>query len=220
MCWRVRRRGSKHLALRKESDLDQSVPMPDEHDQAQIGHADHGHGVKGKKLRWQLPESTSSPTQEHDQVAPALPAPAEASVASGLKVGSVVELQDFRTNLDLNGHRGRVIEWMPELQRYVIEFADGTRESVWPMNLLPVDAAPTDDFQLDIIEPQSPVTSPTREPLAMVAPLPADDVLDLTCPHMVQPKSVMPPSLDDVYLDVTALKPAVPPSNSCLLLKG
>jgi hypothetical protein len=220
ICWRLRRRRNKHQAPRKESDLDQSVPKPDKHDQAQIGHADHEHVVKDKKLRWLLPEAPSPPTEEHHQVAPALPAPVEVSVASGLVVGSVVELQDSRAKLDLNGRRGRVIEWMPKLQRYVIEFADGTRESVWPINLLLVEAEPTDDVQFDIIQPQPPMTVPTRGALAMVAPSPVDDFLELTCPSMVQPRSVVPPSLDDFHLDVTALKPTVPPSNSCLLMKG
>jgi hypothetical protein len=197
LCWRARIRRTKLQAPREESDQDESVPKSEEHDLAQSGHPEHGRAVKDSKL----PEAPDQPTREHDRVAPAIP-------LIWLAMRTVVELQGFQTKPHLNGLRGRVIEWMPALGRYVVELDDGRRKSIGPVNLLPVEAANTDDVRLNVISPQPPMAQTTRR---AAVPLPADGFLDFTRPRMVQPRSVMPPLFDDV----NAIRPMVPHSSSC-----
>jgi len=116
LCWRRRRRQDLR-ALSEESD------------QAQSGRAKRGGAVN----RVQLPEALGPLPEEHYR----------ANMAR-LRLGSTVELQGFPSSLNLNGHRGRVTEWMPDHSRYVIKLTDGERKSVLaqPINLVLMEGGP------------------------------------------------------------------------------
>lgn len=148
----------------------------------------------------QLPEAPGLATHEHGQ----------ARVESGLvALGSVVELQGFRTNLHLNGHRGKVIKWMPDSGRYVIELADGTVKAIWPGNLMLVDVPPphADDVRIEFDKKEEPRVHPSKP---VVAPFlaSADDALNLRRPHVLQPRSVMLQSQQALLLDLVPQRTA------------
>lgn len=88
----------------------------------------------GEADRAQLPEAPCPLPEEHEQV-----------ITARLGHGAIVELQGFPSSLNLNGHQGRVTEWMPGTSRYVVRLASGARKSVLaqPSNLVLMEEEPT-----------------------------------------------------------------------------
>lgn len=84
-----------------------------------------------------------------------------------LALGTVVELQGLRSDTHLNGQCGRTVQWMPDRDYYVVELADGSRLSIWPINLSPVYVPLVrDDVQPKVTNPPELYDHATMSALA------------------------------------------------------